>query len=646
MTASTVYLRSATGAAPSDPRTFSALTANGGRFTISGVEPGTYFLVAVKPGFQRASSNSNTPFTVEGDVTVSGKTLTLTPLPNGSVAGLVQDTAGNPITGATVVLTSQDNSVTQRIVTPTNIPASINPKDNYFFQSVPVANYTALATGPLNPNGKQEYQAPAGGATSVAPDAPNDKGFGVASSPTVDGVNFTLTPVLASISGRIYDKTSTDDATGGALTAGAIVTLTDAAGKAVGSPVTAAADGTYSFTNVPATNAGASFTVTAVKAGYTTGTLTIKSVFFGDVLTGQDLGLAPIPAAALHGTVTDIATGAGVGSALVTFTSSDGSVTLKATADPNGNYSIANVPPGTYNGTATGPLNGGTPPHPTYIGGTASNVVVPSGANVTVNFTVTAVPSLSGTVTDHQTGKPVPGAVVTLTDPSGKVLTPVTTGADGVYRFTDLPLSQSAATAYTLTATATGYFDSPPQTVTVGPSDALVVPIALDEKGTVIGLVTDSSTGQPLAGATVTLTDTTTGAAVATIPTPLLTTGATANGPDGKTENYFGTFILTPGHAYAVAATKSNYNPAADGSCDALAADQHRAGPGRPRSSPAASARWAAWSPTRPRHRAARRCDASRSPMPPGQDVVATFTTNGSATAGPDGTTRSTTPDR
>jgi len=769
----TVYLVSSTGQAPPTRATFSATTSNGGRFTILGVEPGTYLLSAVKPGFQRAPSNSNTAFTVEGDVTVIGKTLTLTPLPNGSVAGQVKDVAGNSISGATVTLTSQDNSITQTVTTPTNIPASVNPKDNYFFQSVPVTNYTAIATGPVNPNGKIEYQAaPPGTAKSVAPDAPNDKGFAVPSSPTVDGVNFTLAPVPASISGRIYDSTVGNSDAGGLNVAGAKVTLTDSTGKVVATTTAAGArkaatdpaPGSYTFTGITASTTGSNFTVSAVKVGFNPNSLAVNNVYFGDVLVAQDLALTPIPPGSITGTVTD-ANGAGVAGALVTFVSADGTATLNATADANGNYSLPTVFPGTYNGTATGPINPNMRPTTTqgkatvvvasapakatanfsvvtippsfagtitdgttkkpltgavvtitdtatgnviktlqtgadgkyssgplapgtytisaslvgYItqalksqavyngdaltdtipseaplvdialavaapgsvtgqvtdanggGGVAGAVVtitstdgtqtltsapsdangnysiptngtkanpsgnytatvtvpqngsgkpefspapaqsitIPADGTRTVNFVLTEIPAtLSGAVTDNQTGKPIASATVTLTDSSGRTIGgPQTTAADGTFTFASIPAGQTAAT-FSLSATAPGgYFQgfrNPAPSITLG--DALTGQnIALDEQGTITGLVTDASTGQPLPNVALTITDTTTNAAVAIVnpPTALVTTPGTFVGPDTKTSNYTATFILTPGHSYAVTASKANYNQSA-----------------------------------------------------------------------------------
>ncbi len=153
----TVYLRP-TGAAPSTRTAFSALTANGGRFTIAGVEPGTYTLVAVKPGFQRAVSNSSVTYVVEGDTTASNATLTMIPQQPGNIAGAVHDSATPPnlISGSVVTFTSQDNSVTVAATT-ANGSVTGNTAENYFIQNVPVTTYTATASSPTNPQGLPEY---------------------------------------------------------------------------------------------------------------------------------------------------------------------------------------------------------------------------------------------------------------------------------------------------------------------------------------------------------------------------------------------------------------------------------------------------------------------------------------------------------
>ena len=844
----TVYLKPASGVAPPTRKAFSATTAGDGRFTISGVEPGTYTLVAYKAGFTRANSNAGVVFTVEGDVNLTGATLTISPLPPGQIAGNIKDTKGNPVVGAKATFTSQDKTVTKSAVSRDGSQPN-QPAGSYFVDNIPVTNYTAVADGPLNDQGTAEY------VSAAAPDAPFDTGVVVQANTTTQPVNFTLTPILAKISGRIFDTTVGDTAAGGANVVGATVTLTDSTGKTIAT-TTAAADGTYTFTNVPAASTPTTYTITPTKAGYgqggapvtvtvllgdvitgkdvgltplasisgriydntigntpaggksaggatvtltdstgktiattaadantgiytftavpstptpttytitatkvgfaTTNNTTTATVVLGSVITSRDIGLTPIPPGSITGRVTD-ASGNGVAGALVTFVSADGTVTLNTTADASGNYTLTTVFPGTYNGTATGPLNPNGRPTttqgavtvtvasapavttanfsvvtiPPSLAGTVTDnatnlplknalvvitntstgtvikstqtdangnystgplpasglplsqytvtitaslvgyatqalpskaiyngdaltglnialvpagpgsvsgqvtdisngagvsgavvtitstdgtvtfksaptdangnyviptdprtkdpsgnyiasvsvptnangkpefspapnqtITIPPGATQTVNFVLTEIPaSLSGTVLDNQTGKPVSGATVTLTDSTGRTLGTATTGTDGIYSFNSIPAGQAAA-SFNASATAPGgYFSgvlTPVPSLSLG--DALTGKnIGLDEQGIITGLVTDGSTGQPVPAVNLTVTDTTKGTAVATIISPLSTTPGTTVGPDGKTSNYVATFVLTPGDTYAVSATKSSF---------------------------------------------------------------------------------------
>jgi len=523
----TVYLRP-TGAAPPSRPAFSALTSSGGSFTIAGVEPGTYTLVAIKPGFQRAVSNSNVSFTVEGDVTKTGATLTMTPEAPGSIAGAVHDPAGNLISGSVVTFTSQDNSITKTATTANgSVPG--NAAENYFIQNVPVTNYTATASSPTNPAGQPEYTA------AAAPDAPNAAGITVLPNTTVQPVNFTLTPILATISGTVTNSVT------GAPLPGATVTITDSAGKTVGTPVVTAADGTYKLTNVPATQTATTYTLTATAPGFAASApLSVPNVYLGSVITGQNFALVPIAPGSITGTVTytpgGIVSGP-VAGATVTYTAPGGAPqTVKTAAD--GTYTIPNVPPAVYTVSATGPLNANG--KPTTTAATAQQITVTSGNASTANFQVTPIPpSFSGTVASAATtsgttttpGKPLAGATITITgtDAAGTAITPITvkTAADGTY--TTGPLAPGT---YTLTASLAGYMTSGP----LGPTTVQLGDVITGDNftlkavapGSITGTVTDNQ-GHPVSGATVTFTSTD-----GTVPAKTATTS-----PDG-------TYVIPP----------------------------------------------------------------------------------------------------
>ena len=515
----TVYLRP-TGGAPPARVAFSALTANGGRFTIAGVEPGTYTLVAVKPGFQRAVSNAGVSFTVEGDVTKTGATLTMTPLPPANIAGAVQDPKGNLINGATVTFTSQDNSVT---VSKQTLNGSVtgSTTENYFIQSVPVTTYTGTATGPLNNQNLPEYDA------ATAPDAPNAAGITVQPNTTFQPVNFTLTPILGKITGTV-----TSAAAGTPVIPGATVTLEDSTGKALGSVVTAA-DGTYTLPDIPSMPypTATTYTVLVTAPGFAPGTLP-ETVYLGNVITGQNFALAPIPPGSIQGTVT-YAGGGPVANAIVTYMA-PGGAPQTVTTDATGTYTIANVPPATYTVSAIGP-NNTTRNVPTTTAAPPQQVPVASGQQATANFVVTLIPpSFSGTVTSAATAtapsKPLANATITVTDASGNPVattpSPLKTAADGTY--TTGPLAPGT---YTVTASLAGYASSAIGPTTVQNGDALTgqnITLTAVAPGSITGTVTDNN-NHPVVNAVVTFNSTD-----GTVPAQTATT------------NSSGTYVIPP----------------------------------------------------------------------------------------------------
>ena len=280
------------------------------------------------------------------------------------------------------------------------------------------------------------------------------------------------------------------------------------------------------------------------------------------MLTAQNFTLGSVPPGSITGVVHDDH-GTPVVGAVVTFNSTDGTVpTLSATTIAGGSYVIppppataGTVPASTYTGTAVGPNNANGKPE--YGAAPPQTVTVPAGGSGTANFTLPVIlASVSGKVTDIQTSGAVAGATVTLTDPFGGVTGTQTTGTDGSFSFTGI-LSTENGQPYTITVSKTGYTPGS-ATVTVSLGDAITQNFPLNEQATLFGLVTDGSanaSGQPLSGVTLTVTDAS-GTVVATAPTPLTTTAATAAGPDGQPQNYLAT--LLPG-TYTVTATKGGY---------------------------------------------------------------------------------------
>ena len=560
----TVYLVSASGQTPPTRVTFSAITASDGHYSIIGVEPGTYTLAAYKPGYAHAVTNAGIAFIVEGDNTATAS-LTITPQPPGSITGYVHDTANKPVINATVSFLSKDKTIVKATTT-FDGSNPLQPAGNYFLPSVPVTDYSGSATGPLNPDqGNPEYLA------AAAPDAPYATTVSVLpNTVTGDGsaqggppVSFTLTPILATISGRIYDNTVTpvaDSAAGGANVAGAIVAVLDSNGQpvldATNNPVTATAgaDGTYTIINIPATQAPTTYTITVTKAGYTTGTFP-QVIYLGDIIVGKDVGLSPIPPGTITGTVKD-QTGFGVGNAVVTFTTSDGTI-KKAATNPDGTFTLSGVPPGTYSGAAVGPLNpNGRPQSSTSA---AQTVVVTTGATTgPVNFVVTTIPpSFAGTISDAA-GKPLAGAAVTVyvanaDGSTGALVGSVLTALDGTYNTSAFVIPPGGT--YIVVASLAGYTParllntvSGGTTFTEYNGDALTgqnITLTAILPGSLSGVVTDTAApGVPVPNATVTF--------VSLDKTQTYTTTTDGNGAYAiatvKSANYVGTASSKPGY--------------------------------------------------------------------------------------------------
>jgi len=188
----------------------------------------------------------------------------------------------------------------------------------------------------------------------------------------------------------------------------------------------------------------------------------------------------------LAGAVTDAGNGAPIAGATVAYsgTGPTGPVSGTVTSDSTGHYSAAGIAVSSYSVSAQA---GG------YQSQTAT-AVVGGGSTATQNFALTAsTSSLTGTVTDAGSSKPIAGATVTAGTASA------TTNSSGVYSISGL-----APGTYTATASATGY-TSQSASVTVTAGSTTTQNFALTSTtGTITGTVTDAATAAPISGATVT----------------------------------------------------------------------------------------------------------------------------------------------
>lgn len=218
--------------------------------------------------------------------------------------------------------------------------------------------------------------------------------------------------------------------------------------------------------------------------------------------TDVDLAARDIRPVAVSGTVlTD--DGTPVAGATVTLTPAGVGMPLTAVTSSQGEYLIDGVPWDTVTGQPRGyTFSLSDLPEGYTAASTPDGITIevgqeePSTGN---DFVVQAPAALSGTVTAG--GEPVAGVVVSLAGPGGAVST--TTAADGTYVFDNVPPGD-----HTVRITVPdGYQADGPETqdVTVAAEDVTDVDFALSHRGSIGGTVTDAA-GDPVPGATVTVT--------------------------------------------------------------------------------------------------------------------------------------------
>ena len=210
-----------------------------------------------------------------------------------------------------------------------------------------------------------------------------------------------------------------------------------------------------------------------------------------------NLVLPPVPTATatVFGTVTDGTDP--IPDATVKLFDSLGAPYQHTVTDKNGAYTLEGIPAGTY--TVAGVKEG-------YLLSDSMGVILSGGDTIQVNLVCTpdaslALGSIAGVVQTlvNLVQTPLAGAKITLRNAANEVVATTYSVDDGEFAFYDL-----ADGAYTLMASATGYFSTAPMAVTIlgGSIANVTLTMVVDSRtynGTVSGIIRDQK-GNAVAG--------------------------------------------------------------------------------------------------------------------------------------------------
>ena len=478
-------------------------TDAGGNFTLSGIPTGTQTITASATNYQ--SSSKNLSITQGG----TGRTnFSLNAAAVGTLSGTVTDAStGAPILGASLTYQGGNtltnaSGVYSLVSAPSgtstlavsaggyiskNLSATVstNQTTTLNVQLTPVPTYGNISGTITDSN---THLALAGASVSAA---------GITAL-TANNGTFTLTSVPSGSQTLIVDLDGYQEATQAvSVTANkttsasvALVPTTgtisgavvDAASKAIagatvaysGGAATTDAQGQYTLENVPP----GSIAVTATMSGYIAASGTVTVIAGGTASQNFTLTSAT---GSLSGQVTDSVTGAGLPGATIAYAGGS------ASTNNQGQYSIANLAPGTIALTVT--LSG--------YNSAQANATIVAGSAATQNISLVALPTtgtIGGQVTDGITGFGLAGVNISWAGGS------TSTDASGNYSLQNVtPGPQTVSASFPA-------YQAGSQTVTVKAGNAATANFALvllPTTGTVTGIVSDSATQLPIAGASV-----------------------------------------------------------------------------------------------------------------------------------------------
>ncbi|KML32346.1 carboxypeptidase regulatory-like domain-containing protein [Rossellomorea marisflavi] len=503
------------------------VTANDGSYTVPGLAPGTYIIVASGVNFQQASAGATV---TSGVTTILNFTLAADP---GSLEGTITNAqTGIPIAGANVQVRILDagGSLVATVQSGTDGQYLVGNLAPGFYTVVASApdfqtnsatvqvfpNQTATGNVALMPNPGSVFgtitssigSAPIGGATvSIL----NNSGILITSVLTDPSGNFTVTGLAPdqytiSVIAPDFQNGSVGAAVVSGITTPVAVQLVPNPGSIVGSVTPAVPntliqlrdsnnifidsfvanpDGTFSFNNL----APGVYTVTASAPNFSSAQAGATVVSGGTAVVA--LTITPNPAT-ITGTITTTG-GVPLPTSFVQVLNSIGVLVATGSSDTDGFYSVGGLQEGSYTVVA----------HAPNFGQQAQGVTVTVGQVLpNVDFNLLAnTGSLTGQVTDANTGFLLSGASVVISDATTQL--PVTTTTTSL--FGNFIVNGLAPGTYIVTASLTNYATQQVGAIVVSNQNTIANLSLLPNPGTISGNVIDAN-GNPVTGNNIQIT--------------------------------------------------------------------------------------------------------------------------------------------
>ncbi|WP_394176431.1 carboxypeptidase regulatory-like domain-containing protein [Guptibacillus hwajinpoensis] len=421
-----------------------------GFYSIGGLRPGTYSILASAPGASGAGAGAST---TTGTTLVANENRTanfVLQFNPGNVSGMIVDEiTGAPIVGANVNILDSNGQVVATTAT--------NTSGNYLVNGLQAGSYTVSVF-------KSSYARKTAGVI-VVPDE----------TTTVD---LSLQRSTGSVFGKLQDDTGhpiNSDSVG--------VRLLDAKGLLLQSTV-ASPECEFSFSDLPP----GQYLISISANGYQSKVVPV-SVVAGEV---SELTITLFANAGIvSGKVTNMETGAGIAGASISVKDTTNFAVANGITNENGDFSVDNIPPGSLVVTAS---------RDGFGTGTAGvNVAANEVSEVSIALTPNPG-SIEGTITDEDTGLPISNANVQVLNEAGTIVANVMTQSDGKYLASNI-----LAGVYEVIVSHTGY-GSKLEGAIVEKNEKVTLDFALSSvTGSLSGIVINQETKERVSGAFVQL---------------------------------------------------------------------------------------------------------------------------------------------